>query len=276
MRTNRRLSISCGGISLLEVLAALFVVTIGLLCVLAVIPFGAYQVSKAQHAEYAANMLANACEEIFIREMTNPAEWDPPAAALDYTKFVWVEPYSKTPIDPIFYAPVQKWRGIMQGQDDLKYTTYSGKRPDFAGQNNKIQSTGTYTWFFTFLPKSGGSKVNVDVLACHNRVPEDDKQVAVQSGNFTASSTGGTFTLGFGLMELLTETKYVFVTWKQESELDGTWCKIVFLDKSNPASPRIVVTGNLPDLNDSGYSDIQVYIPSGVLYHKRLESVAIE
>jgi type II secretory pathway pseudopilin PulG len=68
MRTKRQLHT---GISLLEVLAAIFVMSIGLLGVLAVIPFGAFQVSKAQHAEYAANMLANAAEEIFLGEMVN-------------------------------------------------------------------------------------------------------------------------------------------------------------------------------------------------------------
>jgi len=163
----------------------------------------------------------------------------------------------------------------MRGQDDLKYTTYSDKRPDFAGQENKIQSSGNYTWFFTFRPRQGASKVDADVLACHNRVVEDDRQVP--PADFQPSSTGGTFTLDSGLVELLTQTKYVFVTWENTNEegkpvIDGTWCKIVFLDKSNPARPRIVVTGDLQGIGNG----IRVYFPSGVLYHKRLEDVPVE
>jgi len=301
MQTEKRLSISRGGISLLEVLAAIFVVSIGLLGVLAVIPFGAFQVSKARHAEYASNMLANAAEEIFIREMAKPESWDTPITTLDCTKFVWVEPHTNNPLAPIFYASVQKWQEIMRGPDDLVYTAYDDKRPDFEGQNNKIQSSGKYTWFFTSLPKpkpgldppppmdavpleSIQSETGVDILACYNRVPSDDKwfpnDVDQAQPDFSPSFGGGTFTLpDASCTELLTQTKYVFVTWEKESELDGAWCKIVFLVKPDPPAqpqPKIVVTGNLPKLNEPDYSNIQVYIPSGVLYHKRLEEVPIK
>lgn len=52
------------GVSLMEVLASVFVIGVGLLGVLAVIPFGAFQVSKAQHAEYCSNMLVSAANEL--------------------------------------------------------------------------------------------------------------------------------------------------------------------------------------------------------------------
>ena len=312
MQTRERLSISCGGISLLEVLVAIFVLSIGLLGVLAVIPFGALQISKAQHAEHAANMLANAAEEIVFRKMVNPTNWgiedmdvgsgillkkvtppadpeeepDPPYLALNCTKFIWYELGEMTdPPHHIFgvstFMTEKKWDEVMCGQDDLVYTTYGDKRPDFAGQKDKIQSTKKYTWFFTFLPETATNPkdavplievkpyVAVDVLACYNRVPRDDTQV--QPSDFAPSFGGGTFTFDApGLAELLTQTKYVFVTWEKTPELEGAWCKIVFLDKSKP---KIVVTGGLPDLTKDDYSNIQVYIPSGVLYHKRLTNV---
>jgi len=310
---KKRLSISRSGISLLEVLAAIFVVSIGLLGVLAVIPFGAFQVSKARHAEYASNMLANAAEEIFIREMAKPESWGisevltsagtpvfqkqnlPENPTLNCTKFLWIEP--RTMIDPaqhIFcigatFEP-EEWQEWMRGQDDLDYTTYKDKRPDFAGQEGKIQSSGKYTWFFTFLPETETdtnpktavplteitSPVAVDVLACYNRVPSDDRQV--EPSAFSPSRGGGTFTLPASYGELLSQTKYVFVTWEKTAELDGTWCKIVFLNKSEPPNPpelTMIVTGGLPNLNESNYSNRQVYIPSGVLYHKQLEGVPI-
>ena len=297
------------GVSLLEVLAAIFVVSIGLLGVLAVIPFGAYQVSRARHAEYASNMLANAAEEIFIREMANPMEWTadvadaltvesggilvftrkdtPSESTLNCTRFIWYEPAEV--YDPEFHVfcvstfiTAKKWDEVMRGQDDLDYTASTGKRPELKFNNDGTpQSLGKYTWFFTYLPTTSenpksavplanvDSPVAIDVLACYNRVASDDRQV--QPSAFVPSQGGGTFTFPDAAhLELLTQTKYVFVTWGTLTQVEGgAWCKIVFLDKSNP---KVAVTGNL----DAISGDIQVYIPSGVLYHKRLENVPIK
>ena len=419
------------GISLLEVLAAIFVVSIGLLGVLAVIPFGAFQVSKAQHAEYASNMLANAAEEIFIWDMMNwdfdarfgpleqiappqtqsrsevifsdtvtipdgeqtttetithtvtatpckqaqiecfgemvlirfvvnvtgacvttrtvrtvppqptdgSAEIDriplyneiPRGLAFNCTRFIWFEPRENEAFPPnlvhIFplsqFQPdqsrknlINKWEEPMRGKDDLLYTTYDDKRPDFTGQGDKILSSGKYNWFFTLIPSPvddwrrnttlristscacGGHSfafrftiplgrdmvlvddvnsiaANVDLLACHNRVPDYDRQVEIPSGNFSPSSRGGQITFSNAdsdIVDRLTQTKYVLVTWKESRRTRGAWCKIVFLDKdesSNPRNPKIVVFGDLPNIAN----DMHVYITNGVLYHKRLENV---
>ena len=280
---------------MLEVLAAIFVVSIGLLGVLAVIPFGAFQVSKAQHAEYASNMLANAIVEIRIREMAKPTEWnidvhDPWG---DCTSFIWIEPRMSKPnlpahqhifrIDEANHDLTDKWEELMRGQDDLVYSTYDDRRPDFSGQGGKIQSSGKYTWFFTFMPETEATYgVSVDVLACYNRVPGDDQQV--QPDGFMHSLNGGTFTLDGNaeLLELLSQTKYVLVTWERTvpNIVDGVWCRIIFVDRSHPEAPKIVVMGALPDLNtfNSGLenNNTHIYIPSGVLYHKRVANVPIE
>ncbi|MDR0328968.1 MAG: hypothetical protein LBI05_11800 [Planctomycetaceae bacterium] len=252
------------GISLLEVLAALFVVSIGLLGVLAVIPFGAYQVSQAQHAEHASNMLANAVEEMIIREMVPKVP--------STSKFVWFEPHDHTIVPSHMTYDIQKiWQDIMRGQDDLVYTTYGDKRPDFAGQNNKIQSSGKYTWFFTYLPPENTDKVDVDVLACYNRVPNSDVQVKC---SFSPSNRGGTLT-GFDAkdVERLTETKYVFVSWGQENGAveGGAWCRIVFLDKAS-SNPKAIVVGNLQTAD----KNVHVYIPSGVMYCKQVKNVTMK
>jgi len=173
----------------------------------------------------------------------------------------------------------------MQGEDDLVYTIHDHKRPDFSAQGGKIQSSGRYTWFFTFMPETGTDpKVAVDVLACFNRIPEDDRQV--QPSTFSPSRRGGTFTLDHTSIDstlypntsisdisgLLTQTKYVFVTWETSAGVNGAWCRIVFVDRSLPSSPKVIVTGNLTTIGNN----IQVYIPSGVLYHTQVLGVAIE
>ena len=493
MQTNRRLSVSRSGISLLEVLAAIFVVSIGLLGVLAVIPFGAFQISRAQHAEYAANMLANAAEEVVIRNLENPARWgvsrietnvetlgnvvvrqpvqvtltvtqsivnrfiqepsssgwftetvsvpdpDDPGETItipiryritynityevewvstrtldmiDTTRFFVIDPREMdsppqhlfciggTP--PFQFQPIASWQEWMRGQDDLVYSTYADKRPDFVGQNNKMQSSGKYTWFFTFrpnrtlvrnqeevplrvrppngsvvmvtnppislppmpltnfpptppwervpwdsryfppttprvVPGSVGQPTNVqyvyqnpgdvpagfapansptpltptdqsyplpsphhlfthdicpgdsiNVLACYNRVSEDDRWVRgldpydpTQLSAFSPSRRGGTFTFpNSDHLERLAQTRYVFVTWGQPNHVaGGVWCRVVFVDRdersNSPPKPKVIVTGDLPDLNLPVYENIQIYIPSGVLYHKPLENVPI-
>jgi len=295
------------GVSLLEVLAAIFVLSVGLLGVLAVIPFGAFQVSQARHAEYASNMLANAAEEIFIRKMAAPMEWtavdatevwsngipifDRVMETLNCTKFIWYEPFEV--FDPdlhIFcvstFITAKHWDEVMRGYDDLNYEFDGGDRPVLRFKNGKPIGSGKYTWFFTYLPEIDSAfigdknavplaevepKVVADILACYNRVATDDRQVAPSS--FTASRGGGTFTLpNAEHLELLTQTKYVFVTWGPAIEVEGgAWCKIVFVDKSNPAIPKVVVTGDLEGIGNN----IQMYIPSGVLYHKRVKDVPI-
>jgi type II secretory pathway pseudopilin PulG len=455
------------GITLLEVLASIFVVSIGLLGVLAVIPFGAFQVSKARQTEYASNMLANAADEIYIRDMAKPREWgfdtsireevdlagtrsfagsdstrtytyvtredgtSPPSLtittitadvtarigtitvvpyhhtlidsygntvltridihvsapitidvservewkrwqgnldisrnpdtqgddtynytpysrnytdiiqhyALNCTRFICFDPRAATMpnVSHIFPLPtflpangrkalVARWENTFRGRDDLDYTADDGDRPKF--KDDKPISAGKYSWFFTFLPQPNEGWMNsvssnieissrsvdvrlrhagvdivvpvhdrnitvsmpqrmdmvherfvqrtavADILACYNRVPDDDRQIPIPNADFSASLGGGTFTFpDASHLELLTQTKYVFVTWETAQGLKGEWCKIVFVDKSNSAIPKVIVTGNLSDVDDN---DIQVYIPSGVLYHKRVEDVPIK
>ncbi|MDR0522775.1 MAG: hypothetical protein LBH00_13130 [Planctomycetaceae bacterium] len=522
------------GISLIEVLASILVIGIGLLGVLAVIPYGAFQISEAHRTDYAANMLVNAAEEVVLRKMTNPGKWGvdflisgncpanletdiktwhntagipttPPiqpsgkipipgtrdlnnkdtehylvmahragtGLILNCSKYILIDPFnSNDPPEHIFrigatFTPLKRWEEWTRGQDDIVYTSYEDKRPDFADQNGKVRSSGKYTWFFTFLPqKLSGSiscvhptsahfgcsndvspisgnmnniylykvipnpdyippgtaghdpsipqtirvrcshqipnpdykqpndpnydpnipptitencpplprfttdtstnpatgmlrvetryetrlreaktllidqkyywvdsvtkgpettcdndcspvylhalvtaltaqeeqdlKINnapgerrrwyipkpfetlcpnvaIDILACWNRVPEDDVQVPDKNTtiiSFTPANNGGSFKFSNAThLEKLTQTKYVFVTWDTTSSSDGitrangTWCRIVFVNKSNPGTPQIFVTGNI-----SGTANLQVYIPSGVLFHKRVDA----
>lgn len=255
-----------GGISLLEVLASIFVVSIGLLGILAVIPYGAFQMSKAHHAEYAANLLANAAEEIQVRNMIQGTP--------QVSSFVWFEPRGqKVATEHIFFASDDQWKEIMRGQDDIDDTSRRKKRPD-ASEEKSAVSSGKYTWFFTFRPPTDSKKKTaaVDVLACYNRVPGDDAFFSLPAGSFSVSRGGGTIALPDAqYMELLSQTKYVFVTWGEANQTEGgVWCKVVFLDKSMPESLKLIITGNVPNRND-----LYLCIPSGVLYHKRLESVEI-
>ncbi|GHT40584.1 hypothetical protein FACS189443_1140 [Planctomycetales bacterium] len=197
------------GITLLEVLISVFIIGIGLLGVLAIIPFGAYQVSKANNAEYAANMLANAAGEIKIRKLAYPTEWGDAKYKLndseenksikdennkiDCTKIVLLSEATQTD---------KGWEEIFRGQDDYEYKIdETTNQPDLTvtvnGEKKIRKSTGRYTWFFTYRlyealdaatladPTTTNNfknvelahlsqKVNVDILGCYNRVSADD------------------------------------------------------------------------------------------------------
>ena len=173
------------GISLMEVLASTFVIGVGLLGVLAVIPFGAYQVSKTNHADYCANMLKNAESEIKIRGMAKPETWSTASApstlnsngnvsvvnttmggkCFNCQRFIMVDPFDMgnddINNDNVHLYKIgrnlvnqETWRQAMYGQDDLLYTiTEEAARPVLttAGNVNTV-SSGKYSWFFTLLP----------------------------------------------------------------------------------------------------------------------------
>jgi hypothetical protein len=59
----------------MEVLASMFVICIGLLGVLAVIPYGAYQTAKAKNAENTAWLLDAAVKDLQAMELAKPENW---------------------------------------------------------------------------------------------------------------------------------------------------------------------------------------------------------
>ena len=239
------------GISLLEVLAAIFVVAIGLLGVLAVIPFGALQVSRAYQAEYAANMLANAAEEITIRRMPNPDFWEPPQDTLDCTKLVWFEPY-KVPHDHDYIAFIQRsgWEERMRGRDDLVFTAHRDRRPDFTGQDDRIESSGKYTWFFTYKPEVDWTKYLQQQLEQNDDlIAELDSIVEAALPEDPAADPFDSDALEDLLDDLRTEIEDALVLPTEETEdaldsmrgqLTANWQTIDTTDSDAPLGPVTV------------------------------------
>ncbi|MDR3234488.1 MAG: prepilin-type N-terminal cleavage/methylation domain-containing protein [Planctomycetaceae bacterium] len=296
------------GITLIEVLVSVFIIGIGLLGVLAVIPFGAYQVSKAEQAKYTANALANAAETLKIRGLANPAHWgltvlssggttvyDKDTVKLNCSKLLWVEPYRMNdPASHIFrigglFMPQNDendgkgcWKEWMRGQDDLEYEIdETANRPVYKkDKDGNIKSTGRYAWFFTYQPKAAGTvedglsdyetTADVDILGCCNRIQGNDEQVAVS--DFAPSLNGGVLKLNADKTEELSQTKYILVTWDGTSPdvpPGSAWCKVLFAKEKD-----VMVTGALNNFDAA--ANRQAYIVNGVLYHKRVHGVKIK
>ncbi len=270
------------GISLMEVLASTFVIGVGLLGVLAVIPFGAFQVGKANNADYAANMLREAVNEILVRELAKPEKWNDGATVnsnfdtdkvytyntstgaktLNCQPIVMVDPFDVGTTNPTNIYKVGRmlarpaaWQETMRGQDDLSYTIPEDKRTVLTtSAAMKYVSSGKYTWFFTFKPDGLGSATaalnsvppaSIDVLACFNRTAGDAvKERTVNISGWASRLSGAQLTLNGTASALAVEnTKWIFVTWETSSTtVDGCWCKIVSRSHYDTSSSERQVT----------------------------------
>jgi hypothetical protein len=171
----------------------MFVICIGLLGVLAVIPYGAYQTAKARNAENTSWLLDAAVTDLEVMKLAWPENWKitqtgstrklqtnanngtdvyETTTLLHCDRYFMVDPFDSAgtpdPIPPGGSVPHIYKVGVdfdnrplfcdrMTGQDDLVYTTHSDKRTDFSGQGDKILSSGQYTWFFMFLPTTSNA-----------------------------------------------------------------------------------------------------------------------
>jgi hypothetical protein len=300
----------------MEVLASMFVICIGLLGVLAVIPYGAYQTAKAKNAENTSWVLANAEKDLQTMGLAQMHTWKIPSTIdlitthsyqLDGTSisgqryflnhptqadkrydcqtYLLVDPFNTgvTTMDLVGYLiphvrvvgagnngsggfdNLPLWLERLSGQDDLVYTTHSDKRTDFSGQNNKILSSGQYTWFFMFRPQfddipvspdpaGGASQVgraidadvlttaDVDILGCYNRIPGEAKTVYAHyvayndlADDYDPLFNGAAITFRSNSAEALdvSKTKYIFISWPRFRgtstlhHVEGCWCKII-------------------------------------------------
>jgi hypothetical protein len=325
----------------MEVLASMFVICIGLLGVLAVIPYGAYQTAKARNAENTAWLLDAAKKELQAMELAKPENWivqhySNPLETLDGTKnlflnhpvpdnkqlncsrFLMVDPFADISIQSSMHIyrigtnftnpelRPQLLRDRMTGQDDLIYTIHPDKRTDFEGQNNKILSSGQYTWFFMFQPQVNGGtpanieavywtttnepginvddEVDIDILACYNRVPGDQKEQSVFINSYVSYYNSISVTIPSGDYDLK-NTKYVFFSWDNgltPYTADGCWYKIIYATEPylNAGNLFIDIFLKLPDAIATpptiGTSRLQITIIPGVMYHTQIQNVTIK
>lgn len=295
------------GISLMEVLASTFVIGVGLLGVLAVIPFGAYQIGKARDAEHCLNMLQSAEADLQIMGLAKPEIWNDgltinsnggttiyngtTLSVLNH--IIMVDPFNAASTGPtgvhIMGAnlglnrntrPI--WQERMRGQDDLDYTRIEGQRPDFSAQNNKVRSSGKYTWFFTFKPTSynTGDTVDVDIVACYNRVPGAERNVAGTVDTLYAKGARVRMT-GTAVEDLdLKNVKQVLVTW--DSGVGSCWAKVVnateYYNNGTNNGKDVILIDNLLVNGLSSLStgkSVNVMIVDGALYRKTVNGVTI-
>jgi hypothetical protein len=142
------------GLSLLEILASVFVLSIGLLGVVAVIPFGGFQLHRATVADRTGSCGRSALSEIRIRELTDPNGWyvlnpkfnilrDPPVLQSP-DRILCDRPIV---IDPLYFG-LNKYSGYYDQMRHFPFTASQGAteampRISLASQNGPNQPMST-------------------------------------------------------------------------------------------------------------------------------------
>jgi prepilin-type N-terminal cleavage/methylation domain-containing protein len=281
------------GMTLLEVIASMFIICIGLLSVLMVIPYGAVQVSKVRNAEYISSMLAAGVEDLKITEWdknikdsTGKKITESTNAAADANVYI-IDPFVAHSVSSPFvqcflgkeadaatagipyYLDVLNLDQMMTNKNDLDYLLKEDARTEIQSTSHLRQ----YTYFITIKPKqpvAAGAVIpfTTDILGCYQRVDEFFKlilslppQYYLQSAKFTVDSS-------VRCLDFST-TKYVFVTWIDGTDKYYEWCKIVsVLENNNGKQEIVVLMSNASGMNSA--SNIHIFVFPGVLYHKQM------
>jgi hypothetical protein len=157
----------------------MFIICIGLLSVLMVIPYGAFQVAQARNAEYISNMLDAGAEDLQItdwdKKITNQEgigfpffnAADDTDDNRDKIGIYLIDPFTTNPssiISGIFIdktsnlnIPQEIHQEMMTSGDDLQYKLHENARTEITPADpSKPQSptsSGQYTYFITIKPK---------------------------------------------------------------------------------------------------------------------------
>jgi hypothetical protein len=254
------------GMTLLEVIASMFIICIGLLSVLMVIPYGAFQVAQARNAEYISNMLAAGAEDLKIAgwdtEITNQTGVGIAPFSTGTIGIRIIDPFTDNSIPDIIDVPEAKTdlrRKMMTGSDDLNYTINENARANMNTVGfeddedpNSPRSSGQYTYFITIKPQEffstevflngspylTGIKFTTDLLGCYQRTepcfPLEPSEFSWRSYLRSAEIT---ITDNDKRLDFST-TKYVFVTWTTQYR---SWNTLTANSTNNPVLIRLAL-----------------------------------
>ncbi|MDR2642021.1 MAG: prepilin-type N-terminal cleavage/methylation domain-containing protein [Planctomycetaceae bacterium] len=235
------------GMTLLEVIASMFIICIGLLSVLMVIPYGAYQVSKARNAEYISNMLAAGAEDLQIAGWNEIVTKKEGVGKADFgnsttAKIHILDPFVTYNLDNDIFETLENtnFKEAMSGKDDILYILKEDARTEITDN----RGSGQYSYFVTIKPKQFVSRkfigltnnfdltqyetitaieFTTDLLGCYQRVDTGDTddpgkpfEVIPESAEYYLKAAK--FTIDNTINDNKTKinfsnTKYVFLTW---------------------------------------------------------------
>jgi hypothetical protein len=173
------------GITLLEVLISLGILSVGLASVVALVPAGGDQAKKAIIDDRRGALGANALADVVNRRLLDPGTWIPsqPAAA-NYRVLFDVPPPGSSALAGLMlvqqagFGAMPMSDELFRSQDDLSYTLPDDEDlpaiPQFFSGGSKRLSEGNFSWLATLIPLNPGASPasplhRLTVIAMHRR-----------------------------------------------------------------------------------------------------------
>lgn len=188
------------GITLLEVLISLGILSVGLASVVALVPAGGDQAKKAIIDDRRGALGPNALADFVNRGLLNPAKWSPaqPAATNYRLLFDPVVTGSLTVAGLVSVTGTGFTTGLLadeifRAQDDLTYKMPDDEDapalPTFFGGAAKRMNEGNFSWLATLVPVKNTSPFHrLSVVTVHRR-----GEIVSGSASFPASTSSGPF-----------------------------------------------------------------------------------
>jgi type II secretory pathway pseudopilin PulG len=202
------------GITLLEVLVSLGILSIGLACVVALLPAGASEAKKAMDADRRSAVAAAATADAITRGILNPATWTPVPASTNRPAIL-VDPLganglvAASPAAGLtavtlgnFGAGTVAADEVFRSQDDPVYEAVQSNDdppvPKFDTSAGKRASKGNFSWLATLVPATSDASpqfFRLAVVIC-NRRGTGAAAVAPLAGTFSPATATATFAPG--------------------------------------------------------------------------------
>jgi len=188
------------GITLMEVLISIGILSVGLTTVVALIPAGGSEARRAVVEDRRANLCMSAIHDAIVRGVLDTSNWN----ALPTEPFrIVIDPlggatlgFTSVELSNLTATSVAT-ATVFQGEDDLSYSLENSGEEDppvplyFRGNSRRL-SEGSYTWLATLVPSppvaTGSTAVSqyylLSVCACYKR------EGSATAFNVTAPATG--------------------------------------------------------------------------------------
>jgi len=239
------------GITLLEVLVTIFILSLGLLGVAALIPIGKFSMIETEKSDRTGTCGRAGLREVQVRRMLDYRSWSPQIQGSATPGVLIIDPLgyhsygAALPFGGVFSRLTLSWitsldiaDQVFRWRDDLIFTLPSGGNrpiPPSAGA-----SEGNYSWFFTICPTpsdvSGGVPLalrrayTVSVAVCHKRILTADHEHTA-GVNFLGA---GTIQYDADLGDIKSDNWVMLVGLSSSgSPVAAHWYRIVGMDKNN-------------------------------------------
>ncbi len=211
-----------GGVSLMEVLIAIFVIMVGLLGLLALIPVGGLAIQDMVKADRTGTLGRAALRDVKVRRMLDPELWIPKPDPKDPNP----APFAIDPLGVVVYGlgeiklggvldrrnlalppeptplTAEQATWIFLGRDDRVFTIPKDpaerKKPTL-DDNGEEKFSGHYSWFLTVSPAMSEkdlwvrfkSQYMVSVVVCYKRQFTEEGERTVKVTEFLGGGWGG-------------------------------------------------------------------------------------